>query len=362
MKPKKSNIVISVLIIWIVLVIFITIPWIHKFDRFDYPLSVLAHISAFIWWIVLFWAFHHLAFQIVSLFKKVKNNNKINSENPTIAILYVTCDDFNVDSCLSCINQSYPQLRLLICDDSTQSNFIKIIDKFHNDNYSKCELIRRNDKTGFKAGNLNYAIEKFVTEKWFLLVDADQILPIDYLSNLVYRLPIDNSEIAFVQAAHEPLLNENSTFFEIALAPEVYLYYGRDMSVRETFGFVPLLGHGALIKKSSWKKVGGFPEIVSEDFAFALRATLYKQHGIYIEDVISQEAVPKHFNAFMVRLKKFASGTAELFRTEIIPFLKGPSSKVEKWDFFGILIMVYSYAACYYKWIPCCLCCTYTLA
>jgi hypothetical protein len=34
----------------------------------------------------------------------------------------------------------------------------------------------------------------------------------------------------------------------------------------------------------------------------------------------------------MVRLKKFSGGTAELFRKELISFLRGPASITEKWD------------------------------
>jgi hypothetical protein len=68
---KKPQVVFSALAVWLVLFFFIVLPWIHRFDRFDMPLSVLAHLSAFAWWLVLLWAFHHLAFQICGLFSRV---------------------------------------------------------------------------------------------------------------------------------------------------------------------------------------------------------------------------------------------------------------------------------------------------
>jgi cellulose synthase/poly-beta-1,6-N-acetylglucosamine synthase-like glycosyltransferase len=94
-----------------------------------------------------------------------------------------------------------------------------------------------------------------------------------------------------------------------------------------------LLGHGSLIRRADCLGLGGFPEIVSEDFAFALRVANAGKHGIYASELISAEAYPFDFGAFMTRLKKFASGTAELLKCEYFKFIGGKASVIEKWDF-----------------------------
>ena len=335
---KKPVIILGSVGIWSILVFVVIWPWIHQFDRLDLTLSVLAHISAAIWWLALLWALHHLGFQIGGLFSgKRTSTSKTNSRSPSVAVLYVTCDDFIPECCQSCIEQDYENFRVLICDDSRMPKYKEMVRRFYTEHASRCSLITRSTNKGFKAGNLNHAIGNYVTEEWILLVDADQLLPKNYLSQLVAKLPdTDDAAVAFVQTAHEAIVNQESSHFQVALSPGVALYYLRDLSVRESFGFMPLLGHGALIRKSAWASLGGFPEVVSEDFAFSLRAVNEGRRGIYIEDVVSYETFPYDFGGFMIRLRKFAGGTAELFCRfwrEILPS-SGAASVVEKWDLF----------------------------
>jgi cellulose synthase/poly-beta-1,6-N-acetylglucosamine synthase-like glycosyltransferase len=296
----------------------------------------MAHVSAGIWWLVLLWAFHHLAFQIGALFKTTPPLPITNSKEPAIAILYATCDDFIPEYCQSCLDQDYKNARVWICDDSQEEYYQKLVQDFCNRNKSRCTLITRPDRQGFKAGNLNNAIENYVTADWILLVDADQLLPETYLSQFVSRLP-QNDDIAFIQAAQQTITTGKNSYFQAVFSPEVKLYYSRDLSLRERFGMVPMLGHGVLIQRAAWKKVGGFPEVVSEDFAFSLRVASKRYSSKYFEEILSYEGIPYDFGGFVVRIKKFAKGTAELLWSEMMPFIRGPASTIEKWDFFMML-------------------------
>jgi cellulose synthase/poly-beta-1,6-N-acetylglucosamine synthase-like glycosyltransferase len=333
---KRVWLILCTTIIWGVLVFVVIWHWAHQFDRLNLRFSILAHISAFIWWAVLLWALHHLSFQLGALFKK-HTKVKMNLERPSVIILYTTCDDFDPTACRSCVQQKYEKFRVLICDDSKKDEFQQQVKEFESSHQSKCTVITRPNQQGFKAGNLNNAIDKEVEEDWILLVDADQVLPPDYLSKFVARLPEQVVNIAFVQAAHQAINDSRQkSYFQNALSPEIALYYSRDLTLRESFGFVPLLGHGAMIRKVAWQTVGKFPEIVSEDFGFALRASNHLLQGRYIDDVVSEEALPHDFGGFIVRLKKFAGGTAELLRSEAI--IRGKAHFVEKWDFLMMLL------------------------
>jgi glycosyltransferase involved in cell wall biosynthesis len=339
---KKPYLILIAILIWGGLVVLAFWPWVHKFDIFDPTLSILAHISAWVWWIVLLWALHHLIFQLSSLFSKDAPEEGKNNDRLKIAVLYTTCDDFNNASCISCLEQNYKDFKVYICDDSKKSEYKNIVDDFFNEHHDKCELIRRPNNSGFKAGNLNYAIEHHVEEEWILLVDADQILPSSYISEFVEKLPHNDSEVAFIQAAQKSVFDsENgrggSSLFQKALSPGISIFYFRDMDLRDSFGFVPLLGHGAMVRKTAWREVGKFPEIVSEDFGFALNVSNKRQRGRYLKDIISYEDFPVDFGSFMIRLKKFASGTAELTRSIVPKFFLGPAKLVEKWDFMMML-------------------------
>ena len=347
---KNPLLIICPIVVWAILVFLVLWPWIHEIDSRDHTLSVLAHISAFLWWLVLLWGLHHLFFQVGALFKKKNTSGRTKLKEPMVAVLYATCDDFSRKCCLSCLNQDYKRFVLFICDDSEKPQIKEEIDKFKRDNSktgakSKCQIVRRPHRNGFKAGNLNYALAQQVPKKlpdaeWVLLIDADQILHPTYISDFVARLPQNaNSNVAFVQAAHYANVEPGeSNCFQKNLSPEVSLYYVRDLSLRNSFGFVPLLGHGAMISRSALQEIGPFPELVSEDFAFAIQVANKGLRGEYVEDVISKESFPYDFGGFITRLKKFAAGTAELWRHEVMPFLFGHAHPVEKWDFLMMLL------------------------
>lgn len=335
---KKPTIILIVLTIWLILIIGIIWPWIHQINQLNLTLPILAYVSAGIWWLVLLWTLYHLAFQITSLFIAPPKKRPPNSHLPSVAILYPTCDDFNPNSCKTCLDQDYENYRVFVCDDSTQTEYKNKIREFYQSNSDNFQLVTRPENKGFKAGNLNHAIKNHVTEDFILIVDADQFLPIDYLSQLVSNLPIELEQTAFIQAAHETMIEHDSSRFQIELSPGTALYYFRDLALRQSYGLIPMLGHGVLVPRKTWERIGKFPEVVSEDFAFTLRAANLGQQGLYVEQVRSYETFPYDFGGYLLRLKKYAGATAELFQQELIPFLTKSASNTEKCDFFMQLL------------------------
>jgi cellulose synthase/poly-beta-1,6-N-acetylglucosamine synthase-like glycosyltransferase len=331
MLAKKHTVVIASASVWLVLIVLSGWPriWIWRLDYST--LGFLALLCASLWSCVLLWALHHLAFQLGGLFpSNAPQNGPPREERPAVAILYATCDDFNAECCKSCLDQDYDNFRLLVLDDSKSPAYRKVVQDFCSDHSPRCEHVARPNEKGFKAGNLNYALGNVVQEEWVLLVDADQILPRDYLSTLALWLPYDES-VAFVQTANQGRAQASSPF-QRALGLAISLYFFRDLRIRERFGFLPLLGHSAMIRKAAWERVGKFPLVVSEDYAFAMRLATNRQSGIFVRDPIGVESAPYDFGAYVLRLRKYAGGTAELFRREMASFLRGRAHLAEKWD------------------------------
>jgi cellulose synthase/poly-beta-1,6-N-acetylglucosamine synthase-like glycosyltransferase len=331
---KRAILIVLPVVVWCTLGAAAIWPWMRGLDQHRPLFSIVAHISFGIWWLVLLWALHHLAFQLRAMFFRPACLAESGvSPSPAVAVLYTTCDDFDEGCCSSCIGQDYEDVRVYVLDDSSDAAYVARVRAFVQAHSDRCRYVTRSNRTGFKAGNINNALRNHVTEDWFLLVDADQRLPDDFVRRLVAKLPAIGEGVIFVQGAHQARQDGPRSEFEETLGPEVSIFYDRDLVPRTDFGFVPLLGHGALIRRSECLDLGGFPELVSEDFAFALRAAGRGWRGTFAADVASTEAYPHDFGAFMIRLKKFAAGTAELLRREHSAFLAGSASKVEKWDF-----------------------------
>jgi cellulose synthase/poly-beta-1,6-N-acetylglucosamine synthase-like glycosyltransferase len=225
------------------------------------------------------------------------------------AVLYTTCNDFEEASAMSCVLLDYPEFTVYILDDSNDLSYQKRIDRFARQNGTRVRVVRRPDRKGMKAGNLNHALTHVVSEPFFAVVDADEVLPRDFLAKLAPRLEADPS-CGFVQANHVARTSRQSRLAR-DLAVGVDVHWRWYQPLRNKYGFVMFLGHGALIRRSAWQQVGGFPEIVSEDLAFAIALREIGYHGFFANDVICSEAFPNDVRAFRVRHVKWTRGTCE---------------------------------------------------
>lgn len=235
---------------------------------------------------------------------------------PAVAILYTTCNDFVEESALSCVNQAYPRFTVYVLDDSSDPTWRARVDAFAARHAGRVRVVRRPDRRGFKAGNINHAMARAAAgEPLFALADADEILPPDFLSRLAPRLLADPS-CGFVQASHR--CNPRSKgAFAATLGAGIDVHWRWYQPLRNRYGFVMLLGHGALIRREAWEAVGGFPELVSEDLAFALRIREKGWRGRFAEDVVCYEDFPETMRAFRIRHMKWTRGTCEFLAKEM---------------------------------------------
>ena len=127
------------------------------------------------------------------------------SHYPDIAILYTTCNDFIEKSVQSCVDQDYKNFKVYILDDSRQPEYKLRIDTFASKYPKRVVVVRRPDKKGFKAGNMNFELTHFATdEPYFAIADADEILPRDFLLKLVPVIESDDS-CGFVRPITNPI-------------------------------------------------------------------------------------------------------------------------------------------------------------
>jgi len=254
-----------------------------------------------------------------------------NGEMPPVALLYTTCNDFVETSVRSCIEQDYRHYTLYILDDGTHPDHRERIDAFAAAHPDRVKVVRRAVRRAYKAGNLNHALAGIAREPFFALVDADEILPKNFLKALVPRMQA-MADCGFIQANHcsnphaeTPLARD--------LGAGVDSHWRWYHPLRNDYGFVMLLGHGALIRRQAWVDAGGFPELVSEDLAFALRAREAGWRGRFAEDVLCYEEFPSDVRAFRVRHMKWTRGTCEFLSHEAGRLLKSKRlSWVEKLD------------------------------
>ena len=237
-----------------------------------------------------------------------------------VAVLYTTCNDFVEASALSCANLDYEQFRVYVLDDSSDPEIMQRIDRFAA-RYDHVQVVRRDDREGFKAGNLNHALGSVVEEPLFVIADSDEILPRDFLRVLVPRINGD-PDCGFIQANHRCL--QSGTKLQRDMCHGVDVHWKWYQPLRNRFGFVMFLGHGAILRRSCWQLVGGFPEVVSEDLAYAIAIREQGYYGTFASDVTCFEEFPETVRSFRVRHVKWTRGTCEFLHRYGFDLLRSP--------------------------------------
>lgn len=251
---------------------------------------------------------------------------------PPVAILYTTCNDFVEESVVSCVRQDYPNFKVYMLDDSSDQHYKDLVDQFAAQHPGRVVVVRRPDRKAFKAGNMNHGLEHFATaEPYFAIADADEILPPDFLTKLVPVMENDPT-CGFVQANHQANPHNPSSLGR-SLGVGIDIHWKWYQPLRNDYGFVMFLGHGALLRRKCWEEIGGFPDIVSEDLGFAIHVREKGYRGRFVEEVICYEDFPDTVRAFRIRHMKWTRGTSEFLRRKMGWLLRAKNiSWTEKLD------------------------------
>ncbi len=269
-------------------------------------------------------------FASISHFKRSRSEPlDVPAPNTPIAVLYTTCNDFVEAGAASCARLEYANYTVYILDDSSDVLYQRRVDKFAA-KFPHVQVVRRENRSGFKAGNLNNALRNCVTEPYFVIADSDEILPRDFLAQLVPRIENDPN-CGFIQANHKCI--KHGTKLQRDMCRGIDIHWKWYQPLRNHFGFVLFLGHGAILRTSCWREIGGFPEIVSEDLAYAIAIRERGYYGTFASDVTCLEEFPESVRAFRVRHAKWTRGTCEFLHKMCGPLLRSRNiSLTEKLD------------------------------
>ena len=225
---------------------------------------------------------------------------------PRFILLYCTANDFNPHALVRSMSQNYENVSTFILDDSSNHAYMAQIDAFAETH--RVTVIRRDNREGFKAGNLNHFLQSYQSYDYFVVLDSDEVLPPDYLQKVnqyFAALP----KVGAVQARHVATKGEN--LFQTLLGMSVKSNGRTAQVVKNFYGANSLLGHGMTISRECYLATGGFPHVVAEDISFAV---LIKNAGyeiVYAPNIECGEAFPPNYVSLKKRQCKWTQGNLE---------------------------------------------------
>jgi len=230
-----------------------------------------------------------------------------------VLMAYCTCNDFDGRSLEESMKQTYPYVTTVILDDSTDEEYKRAVDDFAQRH--GVEVIRRADRKGFKAGNINHY---FMSEEclskgygYYVILDSDEILPPDYVwESLKYFYA--RSNVGIVQANH--ISDRNRNFFMKLFHVGVNSHWPTYQTMKHFYGFSTMLGHGAMIKKECYERAGGFPPLVAEDLCLSIEARNAGYYVAFAPNIVCREEYPIDYVAFKKRHSKWTQGNLEFIK------------------------------------------------
>jgi cellulose synthase/poly-beta-1,6-N-acetylglucosamine synthase-like glycosyltransferase len=258
---------------------------------------------------------------------------KLKRDQPRVLLVYCTCNDFDPHSLAISMRQRYKNFGVVILDDSSKPEYVTAIDEFAA--ATGVEVRRRRDRSGFKAGNLNNFLGD-ANYDYFVILDSDEVIPRHFIYRALDYFDADPS-VGIVQANHVATRNRNR--FMQTFAAGVDSHWPAYQSVKARFGFLSLLGHGAMVSKDCYLGAGGFPHVVAEDLCFSIRARGAGFTTTFAADVVCEEEYPVNYLAFKKRHAKWTQGNMEFVKKFSVEILRSPMRWFEKLD---ILLFTYS--------------------
>lgn len=257
-------------------------------------------------------------------------DEKANDYSAKVILAYCTCNDFDGNSLLKSMQQDYENFETVILDDSNDEKYKQTIDKFAARNGVK--VVRRKDRKGFKAGNINhYLLDETVKNKYdfVVILDSDEILPHNFIKeSLKYFVKYKN--VGIVQANHISTRNRNlfMKLFHIGVNSHWPTY----QTMKHFYGFSTMLGHGAMISRECYLAAGGFPNLVAEDLCLSIEA---RNHGYFVAfapNIVCEEEYPIDYAAFKKRHSKWTQGNLEFIKKYTKKIIKSKMKWYEKAD------------------------------
>lgn len=258
-------------------------------------------ITAFTFLYFLMWCI--LSIVHVSRKDKTYEPVKFNPHEPRVSILIPCKNEEKVvaDAIRQCLNQSYENLEVIVIAHNCHDKTFEIAKQFESE---KVRVLQLNTDESGKGLGLNYGL-KFATGDIIAYFDADSVIERDYVRKIAETLYEGKYDL--VQGK---IVGANPDFNHLCFLQHmenlIFLsfFWGGKQKLNLPSG---LGGTGVAIKKSSLEQIGGFRNVLVEDFDLCLRAEMSNLKIAYRQDaIIYDEKVPYYRMIVRQRSRWFA--------------------------------------------------------
>ena len=239
------------------------------------------------------------------------------AELPFVSI-HVPCYNEPADMMLRTLDAlavlDYPQYEVIVIDNNTrddavwqpvQAHCLKLGERFR--------FYHENPLAGFKAGALNYALQKTDRQATVIaVIDSDYVVAPNWLRELTPQFV--NPKIAVVQAPQD-YSDHDKSLFKSMCHSEYAGFFQIGMITRNERNAIIQHGTMTMIRRNVLEEVGGWAEwTITEDAELGLRVFEHGYEAVYIPKSYGKGLMPDTFIDFKKQRFRWAFGAMQILR------------------------------------------------
>ncbi|HEX6392525.1 MAG TPA: glycosyltransferase [Acidimicrobiales bacterium] len=205
-----------------------------------------------------------------------------------------------VESTLAAACQlDYPNFSVIVCDDGDSDEIAQLAAGYG------AGYLRRGDRRGAKAGNLNHALRS-TTAPLVAVFDCDHAPDPDFLMSTVPHF--SSTDVAVVQT---PQYYSNHATNPVAAAAwsQQALFFGVIARGKDALGSMFCCGTNVVFRRSALEQVGGIPEgSVTEDFELSIYLQERGWRTVYVPEVLARGLGPEDMASYVSQQQRWSRG------------------------------------------------------
>jgi len=208
------------------------------------------------------------------------------------------------------------KVNIYVLDDSKEKTAMKEMDDLAKS--YKCNIIRRQSREGYKAGNINNALKHVIKEGYFVIFDSDQAPEPDFLVETMDYF--SDPAVGFVQTPQYFIINDTPLERAVQMGTNIF-FHGQCVS-KANDGALPFCGTNAVIRTIAFNEVNGFAYYTAtEDIELGIRMNDAGYRGVFIPKILVYGYAPQDFSAFTTQQYRWANGNLAILRQSWLKLL-----------------------------------------
>lgn len=247
--------------------------------------------------------------------------------------------------CVTSLDYPKDKLEIQVIDDSSDEtmDIVKELVAYYEKRHYDIKHLRRGSRKGFKAGALQYGLERSKGD-YIAIFDADFVPPPHFLKELLPEF--DTARVGGVQARWGHL-NDRVSFLTRSQAIGLDNHFINEQRLRSyAHCYISFNGTcGVWLKKAIVDSRGWHSDTLAEDLDLSYRVQLRGWTIKFRDDFIVAGELPDNAHSFRIQQNRWAKGTIQVARKLLPQVLKSNLKPVAKYEAFVHLTCHLNYLA-----------------